>query len=100
MKKLLILSLGIVLTSALYAQKGKEKPGSNPKKEARDVILGTESKNEKARPEKSASKKSEEAIWDGTSEKGGPKPSKNQPAKVRAAFQRDYPNATHVRWSK
>lgn len=100
MKKLLILSLGIVLTSALYAQKGKEKAGSNPKKEARDVILGTESKNEKARPEKSASKKSEEAIWDGTSEKGGPKPSKNQPAKVRAAFQRDYPNATHVRWSK
>ena len=44
MKKLLILSLGIVLTSAIYAQKGKEKAASNPKKEARDVILGSEAK--------------------------------------------------------
>ena len=28
----------------------------------------------------------------------GPIPSKNQPAKVRAAFQRDYPNAGNVSW--
>lgn len=44
----------------------------------------------------------EDIIWEGTSDKGGkgPKPSKNQPAKVRAAFQQDYPNAVNVRWSK
>lgn len=43
-----------------------------------------------------------EIIWDGTRDKdgGGPKPSKNQPAKVRAAFQRDYPYVTNVQWSK
>ena len=28
------------------------------------------------------------------------KSAKNQPAKVRAAFQRDYPNATNVSWTK
>jgi hypothetical protein len=41
-------------------------------------------------------------IWDGTKDHdgGGPKPSKNQPAKVRAAFQRDYPYVTNVQWSK
>ena len=41
-------------------------------------------------------------IWEGTytNQADGPKPSKNQPAKVRANFQRDYPNATGVYWSK
>lgn len=41
-------------------------------------------------------------IWDGTSDNNGngPKSSKNQPAKVRAAFQRDYPNASNISWSK
>ena len=32
--------------------------------------------------------------------RAGPKFSKNQPAKVRGAFQRDYPNATNVYWTK
>lgn len=31
---------------------------------------------------------------------GQGKYAKNQPAKVRAAFQRDYPNATNVSWTK
>lgn len=41
-------------------------------------------------------------IWEGTRDNDGgrPKPSKNQPAKVRAAFKRDYPYVTNVRWSK
>lgn len=41
-------------------------------------------------------------VWDGTSDKRGkgPKFSKNQPAKVREGFQRDYPNANNVTWSK
>lgn len=32
--------------------------------------------------------------------RGQGKSAKNQPAKVRAAFQRDYPNATNVSWTK
>ena len=41
-------------------------------------------------------------VWEGTyaNASDGPKPSKNQPAKVRSSFQRDYPNATNVSWSK
>lgn len=41
-------------------------------------------------------------IWEGTKDNdgGGPKVSKNQPAKVRAAFQRDYPYVGYVSWSK
>lgn len=106
MKKLIILSLSVFLCTALMAQKGKNKNtgGNDPKKEARDIILGG-SKNEGpsgGQTGNTTSKRSDEVIWAGTSEKGGggPKPSKNQPAKVRSAFQNDYPNATNVRWSK
>jgi hypothetical protein len=44
----------------------------------------------------------DDAIWDGTKDKDGkgPKPSKNQPAKVKDAFSKDYPNASGVTWSK
>ena len=42
-------------------------------------------------------------VWAGTNDGNGgkgPKPSKNQPAKVSDAFYRDYPGATNVVWSK
>ena len=84
--------MAVLISTALLAQKGKNKnKNDNAKKEARETILGGEKNN---------SKKSSDAIWDGTEGNGGPKPSKNQPAKVRAAFNRDYPNANNVRWSK
>ena len=38
-----------------------------------------------------------QTVWGGTS---GAKASANQPAKVRAAFARDYPNVGNVSWSK
>ena len=39
-------------------------------------------------------------VWEGIGDNSCMKPSKNQPAKVRASFQRDYPNARNVRWTK
>ncbi len=39
-------------------------------------------------------------VWDGIGDNSCMKPSKNQPAKVREAFQRDYPNTINVRWTK
>jgi hypothetical protein len=64
--------------------KGKSEQASNKEKEVKDRT------------------DHEKKIWEGTytNQVDGPKPSKNQPAKVRAAFQRDYPNATGVYWSK
>ena len=101
MKKILFLSIAILITTALLAQKGK-----TSKEEARKIILGGEKKssNEEARKVilgGETNNKTDGPIWDGTSNpNGGGKPSKNQPAKVRAAFSRDYPNAVNVRWSK
>lgn len=91
MKKIIIFLIAImVLTNSAIAQNDKGKGKGKDK-----------AKNEKS-ADKDANKKHEDVIWDGTrgTDGSGPKPSKNQPAKVRAAFQRDYPNATNVTWSK
>lgn len=95
MKKLLTMSLACILCTVIFAQKQKDKTNKtgNPKQEARTVVLGTE---------KQKGNKNTDGIWEGTkdSDGGAPKPSKNQPAKVRAAFAKDYPGATAVSWSK
>lgn len=39
-------------------------------------------------------------VWDGIGDNSCMKPSKNQPAKVSSAFNRDYPGAVNVRWTK
>lgn len=40
-------------------------------------------------------------VWDGVNgAEGCGLPSKNQPAKVRASFSRDYPSVVNVRWTK
>ncbi len=41
-------------------------------------------------------------MWDGAyaKESDAPKPAKNQPANVQSSFQKDYPNAGSVSWSK
>jgi hypothetical protein len=110
MRKLLFFSATLLLSTTLLAQKGK----SNAEK-SRDVVLGTggggttteqtttSSKGKKEQgSQQQTTSRSTNPIWEGTSgpEGGQGKPSKNQPAKVRAAFARDYPNATGVSWSK
>ena len=95
MKKLFIFSIALISCTTVFAQNKKEKNSKtgNARQESRDVVLG--SQKEKAT-------KNSDIIWEGTKDAdgGGPKPSKNQPAKVRSAFARDYPNATGVSWSK
>ncbi|MEO7923319.1 MAG: hypothetical protein ABIR30_06555 [Chitinophagaceae bacterium] len=39
-------------------------------------------------------------VWEGIGDNSCFKVSKNQPAKVRSSFQRDYPFAVNVRWTK
>ena len=97
MKKLFSFSIAFIISASLLAQKQKEKnnKAEKPKQEARNVVLGEPKNNSKK-------EKNVDVIWDGTKDHdgGSPKASKNQPAKVRSAFAKDYPNATNVRWSK
>ncbi|HEV7330274.1 MAG TPA: hypothetical protein VGN63_04480 [Flavisolibacter sp.] len=97
MKKLLIGTLALTLATASFAQKGKGKghKQETSREEVRRVVLGEPSNDKKQK-----GNKNDDAVWEGISGKGGPKTSKNQPAKVRQAFAADYPNASHVRWSK
>lgn len=97
----------------------KEKSNAQYEKEEKVIKVNDEyKKNAKADREKRVKDKYEKEIkderdkkvkdehsnkvWDGTSDKRGkgPKLSKNQPAKVREAFQQDYPNANNVSWNK
>lgn len=100
MKQLLILLFASILSIAISAQgnsqvkgKGKDKSTTTA---STDKGKGKDDKDVKDRTDH------EKKIWEGTytNTNDGPKPSKNQPAKVRAAFQRDYPNASNVYWSK
>lgn len=91
------MSIAFALSISIIAQannQGKSKGKGKSEK--------TEKNNEKGEKDKKDRMDHEQKVWDGTYTKqsAGPLPSKNQPAKVRAAFQRDYPNATGVYWSK
>lgn len=86
MKKILFLSTAILLSVAGFAQgngkaKGKAKHSTAVTSKA-----------------KGSNKSHGQTVWQGT--QGVGQASKNQPAKVRQAFMRDYPNATNVTWSK
>jgi len=89
----------IVIAQGNSSDKGKGKDKSKNEKTAKQ---GSSEQKEKEAKEKKQQEEHSKKIWDGTSDKNGkaPMPSKNQPAKVRAAFQRDYPNASNVSWSK
>ena len=103
MKKFLLVVAGFIFSLTVIAQASKSDnaKGKDKSKETKPAKQGNV-QNEKASKEKKQHDDHNKKIWDGTSDKGGKGPmlSKNQPAKVRAAFQRDYPNAGNVRWYK
>jgi hypothetical protein len=101
MKKILFVNIAFVLSLSIIAQgnskgKGNDKQKEKGKPEKVDNTKAKEDKDKKDRIDH------EKKLWEGTytKQEGGPLPSKNQPAKVRAAFQHDYPYATGVYWSK
>lgn len=92
---LLFVSCFSITISAQGNSKGKEK--------GKSTTTTGNSKNKSSNGNDVKSRADHEIkIWQGTytNAADGPKPSKNQPAKVRAAFQRDYPNASGIYWSK
>jgi hypothetical protein len=106
MKKLLFLVTAVTFSLAGLAQgksqsKGKAnnkgQPGAAKVKTSPGQGQGTSGGNGKADAQFN------QRVWAGTNDGNGgkgPLPSKNQPAKVREAFYRDYPNAGNVVWSK
>ena len=103
MKKFLLVVTGFILSLTVIAQadKSDNAKGKSKSKETKTAKQETEQKQKEAKDKKQHDEHNKK-IWDGTSDKGGKGPvlSKNQPAKVRAAFQRDYPNAGNVTWYK
>ena len=104
MKKFFLLSTGFIFSLTMIAQgnsndNGKEKDKSKSEKPAKQ---GSSQQKEKEANEKKQQDEHTKKVWAGTSDKSGngPMPSKNQPAKVMTAFQRDYPDAGNVIWSK
>lgn len=123
MKKIVLFLAAVFISAAVMAQGNKDKKTKtkdNPSVTQTDVPgnsddQGKEKDKDKGKSDKAAQKalekgkndvgiaKNEEhdkKVWDGIGDKSCMKPSKNQPAKVRASFQRDYPNAVNVRWTK
>jgi len=104
MKKLFLLSIGFIFSLTMIAQgnKGGHNKGNDNAKNEKSANPATPEQKLKAQKDKKEKNDHIKKVWAGTSDKGGgaPKPSKNQPAKVSAAFQRDYPNAGNISWSK
>ncbi|MES2772975.1 MAG: hypothetical protein V4722_02235 [Bacteroidota bacterium] len=84
MKKYFILFLAASIAITAGMAQG------NSKNKGKDKVKIKTAKNNKGN----------EVNWDGTQQSGNGKLSKNQPTKVTAAFQRDYPAAGNVVWSK
>lgn len=100
MKQLLTLLFVSILSIGISAQGNSQEKGKG--KEKSTASTSNDKNKEKDNKEVKDRADHEKKIWEGTYTKAadGPKPSKNQPAKVRVTFQRDYPNATNVHWSK
>ena len=109
MKRISLMLLGIGISLIISAQgnsQGKDKDKQKDKTEQTDKDKGKDKSKEKNKESEDKEKKEvaahEKKVWEGTyaKEGDGPKPSKNQPTQVTSAFQKDYPNAANVTWSK
>jgi hypothetical protein len=108
MKKLLLLVTAITLSVAGIAQGKSQGRGHGKSKDTQAAAKGKgQQVKGKANGQQSENGKADvqfnRKVWAGTNDGNGgrgPLPSRNQPAKVREAFYRDYPGATNVVWSK
>ena len=100
MKQLLIFLFASMLSIATVAQGNGQLKGKGKYKST--TTASTDKGKSKDDKDVKDRTDHEKKIWEGTyiNTNDGPKPSKNQPAKVRASFQRDYPNASNIYWSK
>ena len=104
MKKFFLISTGFIFSLTIIAQGNSDNSGkgNGKSKNEKTTKQGSSEQKQQDGNEKKQQEEHNKKIWDGTSDNGGKGPvySKNQPAKVMTAFQRDYPNAGNVSWSK
>jgi hypothetical protein len=104
MKKFFSMICGFAFSLTIIAQgnKGAGNKGQDNQKNEQSANPKTAEQKTKEQDDKKAINEHSKKVWAGTNDKngGGLKPSKNQPAKVSAAFQKDYPNAGNVTWNK
>lgn len=114
MKKIITVSLCLMMATLVIAQgnngknKEKDKQKNNPsaqqgnpgQSDPGNSGSNKQNKNQNNNEAKQREEDHDRKVWDGIGDKSCMKPSKNQPAKVRAAFQRDFPYAMNVRWTK
>lgn len=112
MKKIITLSVCLGMSILVFAQgnsgKNKDKQKNNPSAQQDNPgqsdhgNSGNKDKDNKTKNKDAKQREDEHdrKVWDGIGDNSCMKPSKNQPAKVRAAFQRDFPNVMNVRWTK
>jgi len=109
MKNTIIILALLFFSTAVFAQKGKEKQKEkdNPSQVDVKVKTGDNKQKEKGNSGKSQQETGnskmddhDRQVWGGIGDQDCTKPSKNQPAKVTASFNKDYPSAGNVRWTK
>lgn len=109
MRNMFLLAAAVIFSIAVSAQgnsgsKGKSKnnpSASPPGNSGNNGNNGNSGKEkDKDKEDKAKNEAHDKKVWDGIGDNSCMKPSKNQPAKVREAFKRDYPNAINVRWTK
>src|SRR6185369_6616794 len=98
MKKSLVILVLLAISATSFAQgKGKEKQKENPSQaeqvKGKDKEKGKENGNQ-------GMDDHDRKVWAGIGDQDCAQPSKNQPAKVTAAFNKDYPGAVNPRWTK
>ena len=103
MKRIFLLLIAFTVSLSILAQGNSAGKGKDKQKDKTEKTPGADKSKDKEKVDKEKKDLNDHnrKIWEGTSDNGkGSLPSKNQPAKVRSAFQRDYPNATNVYWTK
>ena len=111
MRKLFFIAASLLISTGVLAQgksrgKGKDKQKDNTVQNGsqgngKAKVNGNDNaKEDKAKEDKIKNDEHDRKVWDGIGDNSCMKPSKNQPAKVRSSFQRDYPYAASPRWTK
>lgn len=104
MKKIFFIVCAVLITICVSAQNNSGNKGKDKQKDKESVSQNdqhSKSKDkDKTKEDKNINDEHDRKVWDGVDNNRCLKPSKNQPAKVRSSFYRDFPIAVNVRWTK